>query len=183
MKKILLLVTLLSSLAASAQMITPERKRYMRPRKDEECALVQNVTKNTDEDSQKDATMTRVAYRPYAEMLTAIDAQREMNRWADSTYQRRLRLLPPGGELTVTMYRRGAANADPSLLSLSAKDKEGKEVFTQVLAPGSGRFWNQDQYKSVRSIPFVKMETPQPLTLTIADAKLKHSFEYIVEVR
>lgn len=183
MKKLLLIVTLLSSLAASAQMITPERKRYMRPKKDEECALVQNVTKNTDEDSQKDATMTRVAYRPYAEMLTAIDAQREMNRWADSTYQRRLRLLPPGGELTVTMYRRGAANADPSFLSLSAKDKDGKELFAQTLTAGTGRFWNQDQYKSVRSIPFVKTETPQPLTLIITDSKLKQNFEYVINVQ
>ncbi|TGE16384.1 hypothetical protein [Hymenobacter elongatus] len=183
MKHIFLLLSLFTSLAASAQMVTPERKRYMRPKKDEECALVFNVTKNTDEDSQKDASMTRVVYRPYAELLTALDAMREMNRWADSTYQSRFKNLAPAGELQVTMYRRGAQNADPSALSLSAKTKEGKEVFAQTLTAGSGRFWNQDQYKSERTIPFVKMEMPQPLTLIITDAKLKQDFEYIINVQ
>ncbi|UOQ71154.1 hypothetical protein [Hymenobacter cellulosilyticus] len=183
MKKLFLLITLLSSFAASAQMVTPERKRYMRPKKDEECALVLNVTKNTDEDSQKDASMTRVAYRPYAELVTALNAMREMNRWADSTYQRRFKNLPLGGELQVTMYRRGAQNADPSALALKATTKDGKEVLAQTLTAGTGRFWNQDQYKSERIIPFVKMETPQPLTLIISDAKLKQDFEYVINVQ
>ncbi|MCC2546312.1 hypothetical protein LJY25_07635 [Hymenobacter sp. BT175] len=185
MKKLFLLLCFFSFVVATAQaqMASPERKRYFRPKKDEECALVQNVTKNTDEDSEKDATVTRVAYRPYAELLTALDAMREMNRWADSTYQRRLKSLPPGGELKVTMYRRGAQNADPSLLSLSAKDKDGKEVFTQTLTAGTGRFWNRDQYKSERAIPFVKVETPQPVTLIITDSKLKQSFEYIISAQ
>ncbi|SHK70240.1 hypothetical protein [Hymenobacter psychrotolerans] len=186
MKKAFLLATLLlCTLLASAQYMpgTP-RKKYLRPKKDEECQHVLNVTKNTDEDAEVDACVTRVAYRPYAELLTEIDVLRKMNSWADTTYQRRLGQLPAGGQLTVTMYRRGGANADPSYLSVVAKDKEGKEVFNvPALEGGQGRFWNRDLYVSKRTIPFVKTEAPQDLSLLINDIKTKQTFEYIVKAQ
>lgn len=186
MKKIVLLAALLvCTLAASAQyMAGKPRKKYMVAKKDDECQYVFNVTKNTDEDAEVDACVTRLAYRPYAELLTEIDALKKMNSWADTTYQRRLSQLPAGGQLVVTMYRRGSANADPAYLSLTAKDKEGKEVLTLAELPGgNGRFWNRDLYVSKRAIPFVKTETPQDLTVLINDAKTKQTFEYIVKTQ
>ena len=184
MKKLLLLAVLvLSTLAASAQYMPGKpRKKYTFPRKDEESPYVLNVTKNTDEDAEVDACVTRVAYRPYTELLTEINELKRMNSWADTTYQRRLQQLPAGGQLSVTMYRRGAPNADPAYLSLVAKDKEGKELLNVPGLPaGNGRFWNRDLYMSKRVIPFVKVETPQDVTLTINDAKTKLNFEYIVK--
>lgn len=184
MKKLLLLAVLvLSTLAASAQYMPGKpRKKYTFPRKDEESPYVLNVTKNTDEDAEVDACVTRVGYRPYSELLTEINELKRMNSWADTTYQRRFQQLPAGGQLTVTMYRRGAPNADPAYLSLMAKDKDGKEVLNVPgLTAGNGRFWNRDLYMSKRTIPFVKVETPQDITLTINDAKTKQNFEYIIK--
>jgi hypothetical protein len=184
MKKLLLFVLLLASVAATAQMKPVERKRYLRPKKDENCAYVFNVTKNTDEESEADGAVTRLAYRPYAELLTEINALSKMNNWADSTYQRRFSTLPAGGMLVVTMLRRGAQNADPSYLGISVKDKDGKVLFAQEsLAAGSGRFWNRDLYTSQHSIPFVKTETPQEITVTINDVKLKQDFMYLVKTQ
>ncbi|MBD2716095.1 hypothetical protein KBK19_13720 [Microvirga sp. STR05] len=186
MKKTILFVALLTcTLAASAQYMPGKpRKKYMVAKKDEECPYVLNVTKNTDEDAEVDACVTRVAYRPYSDLLADIDVQRKMNSWADTTYQRRFSQLPPGGQLTVTMYRRGGANADPAYLSVSAKDKTGKEVFSlPALEGGQGRFWNRDLYVSKRTIPFVKTDTPQDLSLFINDIKTKQTFEYVVKAQ
>ncbi|MDU0368884.1 hypothetical protein ACFPAF_00640 [Hymenobacter endophyticus] len=184
MKKLLLLAILvLSTLAASAQYMPGKpRKKYTFPKKDEESPYVLNVTKNTDEDAEVDACVTRVAYRPYSMLLMEINELKRMNNWADTTYQRRFTQLPAGGQLTVTMYRRGAPNADPAYLSLVAKDKEGKEVLNVPgLTAGNGRFWNRDLYMSKRTIPFVKVEAPQDITLVINDAKTKQNFEYIIK--
>lgn len=186
MKKFFLLAVLfLGALAASAQYMPGKpRKKYTFPKKDEESPYVLNVTKNTDEDAEVDACVTRVAYRPYSELLTEINELKRMNSWADTTYQRRFTQLPVGGQLTVTMYRRGAANADPAYLSLVAKDKDGKEVLNVPgLTAGNGRFWNRDLYMSKRVIPFVKSEAPQDITLTINDAKTKQNFEYIIKAQ
>ncbi|TGD79362.1 hypothetical protein [Hymenobacter wooponensis] len=176
-------VLLLGTLAASAQYMPGKpRKKYTFPKKDEESPYVLNVTKNTDEDAEVEACVTRVAYRPYSELLTEINELKRMNNWADTTYQRRFQQLPAGGQLTVTMYRRGAQNADPAYLSLVAKTKEGKEVLNlQELPGGQGRFWNRDLYMSKRAIPFTKTDTPQDVFLTINDAKTKQNFEYIIK--
>ena len=182
MKKFLLIVLSLATLAASAQTMpgTP-RKKYLRPKKDEECAHVLNVTKNTDEDAEVSASFTRLAYRPYPELLAEITELRRLHNWADTTYQRRLAALPAGGQLVVTMYRRGAQNADPAYLSITAKDKTGKQVFAQPTLPaGTGRFWNRDLYMAKQTIPFVKIEDSQSLTVVINDARLKQDFEYII---
>ncbi|RSK34474.1 hypothetical protein [Hymenobacter metallilatus] len=186
MKKFILLALLfLGALAASAQYMPGKpRKKYTFPKKDEESPYVLNVTKNTDEDAEVDACVTRVAYRPYSELLTEINELKRMNNWADTTYQRRFQQLPAGGQLTVTMYRRGAANADPAYLSLVAKDKDGKEVLNVPgLTAGNGRFWNRDLYMSKRTIPFTKVETAQDILLTINDAKTKQNFEYIIKAQ
>ena len=157
------------------------RKKYLRPKKDEECPYVLNVTKNTDEDAEVSASFTRLAYRPYPELLAEVTELRRLHHWADTTYQRRLATLPAGGQLVVTMYRRGAQNADPAYLSITAKDKDGKPVFTQAALPsGNGRFWNRDLYKATQVIPFVKTDGYQPLTVVIKDAQLKQDFEYII---
>ncbi|MBX0289383.1 hypothetical protein K3G63_02980 [Hymenobacter sp. HSC-4F20] len=186
MKKFFLLsALLLTTLAASAQYMPGKpRKKYAFPKKDEESPYVLNVTKNTDEDAEVDACVTRVAYRPYAELLTEITELKRMNNWADTTYQRRFQQLPAGGLLTVTMYRRGAQNADPAYLSLVAKTKEGKEVLSLPELPaGQGRFWNRDLYMSKRTVPFTKTDVPQDVFLTINDAKTKQNFEYIIKVQ
>ncbi len=62
-----------------------------------------------------------------------------------------------------------------------AKNKAGEEVFNKTPTAGTGRFWNRDLYKSERIIPFVKTETPQPLTVIITDSKLQQNFEYVVD--
>ncbi|MCA8830638.1 hypothetical protein [Hymenobacter pini] len=184
MKKILLLAVLvLSTLAASAQYMPGKpRKKYTFPKKDEESPYVLNVTKNTDEDAEVDACVTRVAYRPYSLLLTEINELKRMNNWADSTYQRRFQQLPAGGQLVVTMYRRGSQNADPAYLSVVGKTKDGKEVLNVPgLTAGNGRFWNRDLYMSKRTVPFVKVDAPQDIYLTINDAKTKQNFEYIIK--
>ncbi|TYZ06626.1 hypothetical protein FY528_17300 [Hymenobacter lutimineralis] len=183
MKQFFLLLALFSTLAASAQVKT-ERKKYLRPKKDEECQYVQNVTKNTDEDAEVSASVTRLAYRPYTELLLELNEQRKYSTWADSAYQRRLNNLPAGGVLIVTMLRRGSTNANPSYLSLVVKDKDEKELLNIPSLPdGDGRFWNRDLYKSQRTIPFVKTLEPQALRVIINDAKLKEDFEYIVNTQ
>ncbi|KAA9327450.1 hypothetical protein F0P96_15815 [Hymenobacter busanensis] len=160
-----------------------ERKRHFRPQKDEESPYVLNVTKNTDDDSKANGTMTRLAYQPHELLLTIVNEQRKMNSWADSTYQRKLAAVPEGGALQVTMYRVGAKNADPSLLTVSARTKDGKEIFSQQLTPGTGRFWNRDQYMSQRTIPFVKVDPSEPIEVTVTDATLKQKFEYIITTK
>lgn len=184
-KTFLLAVLLLGSLAASAQyMAGKPRKKYTFPKKDEESPYVLNVTKNTDEDAEVDACVTRVAYRPYAELLAEITELKRINNWADTTYQRRFQQLPAGGQLVVTMYRRGAVNADPAYLSLVAKNKDGKEIMNVAALPaGQGRFWNRDLYMSKRTVAFVKSDAPQDVTLTINDAKTKQNFEYIIKAQ
>ncbi|SET32336.1 hypothetical protein [Hymenobacter actinosclerus] len=186
MKKTLLLSLLLTStLAASAQyMAGKPRKKYTFPKKDDESTYVLNVTKNTDEEAEVDACVTRVAYLPYADLLAQINELKRINSWADTTYQRRLTQLPAGGQLTVTMYRRGAKNADPSYLSLLAKNKAGQELLNLPELPaGQGRFWNRDLYMSKRVIPFVKVEGEQDVSLTINDAKTRQNFEYIIKAQ
>lgn len=186
MKKFLFLsLLMLGTLAASAQYMPGKpRKKYTFPRKDEESTYVLNVTKNTDEDAEVEACVTRVGYLPYTDLLTQINELKRINTWADTTYQRRLAQLPAGGQLTVTMYRRGAKNADPSYLNLVAKDKDGKELLNLPELPGGqGRFWNRDLYVSKRVVPFVKVEGEQDIYLTINDAKTKQNFEYVIKAQ
>ncbi|NVO33328.1 hypothetical protein [Hymenobacter lapidiphilus] len=186
MKKLFLITLILSStLAASAQsMAGKPRKKYAFPKKDEESTYVLNVTKNTDEEAEIDACVTRVAYLPYVDLLAQINELKRINSWADTTYQRRLTQLPAGGQLTVTMYRRGSKNADPSYLSLLAKNKAGEELLNLPELPaGQGRFWNRDLYMSTRVIPFVKVASEQDVSLTINDAKTRQNFEYIIKAQ
>ncbi|OON69353.1 hypothetical protein [Hymenobacter sp. CRA2] len=186
MKKLFTLVALLSlgTVAAHAQdLIGAERKKYLRPKKDEECQYVQNVTKNTEEDQEVEGTFTRLAYRPYAELLVEINELRKMNNWADSTYQRKFNALPAGGVLVVTMHRKGAKNADPSLLTVTASTKDGKQLMSQQLTPGTGRFWNRDLYLSTRTIPFVKIDQPGPVQVVITDERFKQHFDYVVNTQ
>lgn len=167
--------------AAPAYRPGPARKRYMFPQKEAQGSNVLNVTKNTDEDAEKDGSYTRLSYLPYATLVAQIDAQRKMNAWADSTYQRRFAALPPGGALQLTMYRRGGANADPSLLTLTAQTKAGQQVWRAVPKAGAGRFWNRDLYKAEQLIPFVKTADNQPLTVTITDSRQRQTYEYVVQ--
>ena len=141
--------------------------------------MVANLTKNTDEDADITGTYTHVCYRSPAEMLLEINELRKIHAWADSTYQRRLAALPPGGALVLDIRRQGPKNADPSLLTLSARTKDGKEVFTATPQPGTGRFYGRDLYQSRQLIPFIKLDpTAGPLTLVITDTRLRQQFEY-----
>jgi hypothetical protein len=161
----------------------PARKRYMFPQKEAQGTYVLNVTKNTDEDSELDGSYTRLSYLPYTLMLAQLAELKKIYYWADSTYQRRLTALPPGGALQLTMYRRGAANADPSLLTLTAQTKSGEEVWRAVPKAGQGRFWNRDLYKVEQTIPFVKTADNQPLNVTVIDPRQRQTFEYVVQVQ
>jgi hypothetical protein len=186
MKKFFSLLALLTlgAVAAHAQYLPgAERKKYMLPKKDSECPYVLNVTKNTEDDQEVEGTFTRLAYRPYSELLTEINELRKMNNWADSTYQRRFDTLPAGGALVITMHRKGPKNADPSLLTVVASTKEGQQLMSQQLTPGTGRFWNRDLYLSTRTIPFVKTPAPGPVQVVINDAKLKQHFDYVVNTQ
>jgi hypothetical protein len=116
----------------------PPRKRYMFAQKDPECPVVANITKNTDEDADVTGSYTRVCYRSPAEMLAEIQELSKIHSWADSTYQRRLAALPAGGALVVTIHRQGAKNADLALLTLSARTKEGAEVYAATPQPRIG---------------------------------------------
>ena len=176
-----LLVALLGgATAAHAQSPNgPARKRYMFAQKNPECPVVANITKNTDEDADVTGTYTHVCYRSPEEMLAEINELRKIHDWADSTYQRRLAALPPGGALVLDIRRQGAKNADPSLLTIVARTKEGKEVFTATPKPGLGRFYGRDLYWNKQLIPFIKLDPANgPLTLIITDTRLRQQFEY-----
>ncbi|MGI4737794.1 MAG: hypothetical protein ACRYG7_21725 [Janthinobacterium lividum] len=175
------LVLLLGSVAAAhAQSPTgPARKRYVFAQKNPECPVVANVTKNTDDDANIAGAYTQVCYRSPAEMLFEISELRKIHAWADSTFQRRLQALPPGGALVLTIRRQGPQNADPSLLRLAARTKDGQEVFTATPKPGTGRFFGRDLYQNQQVIPFIKLDPAAgPLTLVITDTRLRQQFEY-----
>lgn len=156
----------------------PPRKRYMFAQKDPECPVVANITKNTDEDADVTGSYTRVCYRSPAEMLAEIQELSKIHGWADSTYQRRLAALPVGGALVVTIHRQGAKNADPALLTLSARTKEGAEIYAATPQPGTGRFFGRDLYQASQAVPFVKPAVPGPYILSITDTRLRQVFEY-----
>jgi hypothetical protein len=153
------------------------RKRYTFAQRDSESPYVQNVTKNTDEEQDVDGSFTRLGYRSATDMLTEITALKKLHDWADTTYQRRVAAIPPGGALVVTVHRQGPKGVEMSNLTLTATDKAGKEVFAQTLAPGTGRFFGRDLYQGKSVIPFPKMD-PQELNISIRDAKLYQTFDY-----
>lgn len=161
----------------------PPRKRYVFAQKDPECPAVANVTKNTDEDADKSGSYTRVCYRSAIELQAEMDELRKIHSWADSTYQRRLAALPAGGALVLTIHRRGAQNTDPSSLTLTARTKEGAEVYAATPKPGTGRFFGRDLYQATQAVPFVKPAAPGPYTLLITDNKLKQVFEYQLTIQ
>ena len=175
--------------AASAQSTSkyptpagPPRKKYLFAQKDPECPVVANITKNTDEDADITGSYTRVCYRSPVEMLAEIDELRRIHTWADSTYQRRLAALPPGGALVLTIRRQGAKNADPSSLTLTARTKDGAEVYTATPKPGTGRFFGRDLYQAQQAVPFVKPTVPGPYLLSVTDNKLRQVFEYQLSI-
>ena len=153
------------------------RKRYTFAQRDSESPYVQNITKNTDEEQDVDGSFTRLGYRTYTELVTELTALKKLHDWADTTYQRRVGAIPPGGFLVVIIHRQGAKNADLANLTLTATNKEGKEVFNQTLAPGTGRFFGRDLYQAKTLIPFPVMD-PQELSVSIRDAKLYQTFDY-----
>jgi hypothetical protein len=161
----------------------PPRKKYMFAQKDPECPVVANITKNTDEDADVTGSYTRVCYRSPAEMLAEIDELRRIHTWADSTYQRRLAALPPGGALVLTIHRQGAKNTDPANLTLTARTKDGTEVYTATPKPGTGRFFGRDLYQAQQAVPFIKPATPGPYVLSITDNKLRQVFEYQLAIQ
>jgi len=156
----------------------PPRKRYVFAQKDPECPVVANVTKNTDEDADVTGSYTRVCYRSAAELQAEIQELSKLHSWADTTYQRRLAALPAGGALVLTIHRRGAQNTDPSALTLTARTKDGAEVYSATPTPGTGRFFGRDLYQAQQAVPFVKPTVPGPYLLTIQDKKLNQTFEY-----
>lgn len=153
------------------------RKRYLFAQKDAQSPNVQNITKNTDEEQDVDGSYTRLGYRSYPDMLTEIEALRKLHDWADTTYQRRVAALPPGGALLVIVHRQGPKGVEMSNLTLTATDKAGKQVFAQTLAPATGRFFGRDLYQGKAVIIFPKMD-PQELSVSIRDAKLYQTFDY-----
>ena len=183
----LLLFVLLTLVAGSAALAQPSgkaaqgRKRYTFAQRDPESQHVQNVTKNTEEDQDVDGSFTRLGYRSYADMLTEIDHLKKLHDWADTTYQRRLTALPPGGALLVVIHRQGPKSIDLANLTVTATGKDGKEVFTHTLAPGAGRFFGRDLYQAQRVIPFPKLDA-QELKISIRDAKLYQTFEYVLNL-
>ena len=50
---------------------------------------------------------------------------------------------------------------------------------THSLAPGTGRFFGRDFYQVRHLIPFPKMK-PQNLSVSIRDAKLYQTFDYLL---
>jgi len=174
---------LLSCCAAGTVLAQPTgkaakgRKRYTFAQRDEVSPYVQNVTKNTDEEQDVDGSFTRLGYRSYADMLTEIAALKKLHDWADTTYQRRVAAIPPGGTLLVTIHRQGPKNTDLANLTVTITDKAGKEVLAQTLAPGTGRFFGRDLYQAKAVIAFPQMD-PQALTVSIRDAKLYQTFDY-----
>lgn len=102
-----------------------------------------------------------------------------MHDWADATYQRRRAALPAGGALLVTIHRQGPKHAELSNLTLTAASKDGKEVFNHNLPPGTGRFFGRDLYLDQRAIPCPKTD-PQELKVSIRDARLYQTFDYVL---
>ena len=158
----------------------PPRKHYMFAQKEADCPVVANVTKNTDEDADVSGSYTKVCYRSPADMLLEINELRKIHTWADSTYQRRLAALPPGGALLVTIHRQGPKGADPAWLFFTAKTKDGQEILQNYNPkPGFGRFFGRDLYQNQQLIPFPKVEAANwPIALTINDTRLRQLFEY-----
>lgn len=156
----------------------PPRKRYVFAQKDPECPVVANLTKNTDEDADITGSYTRVCYRSVAELRAEMQELSKIHNWADSTYQRRLAALPPGGALLLTIHRQGAKNTDPAYLTLTARTKDGTEVYTATPQAGTGRFFGRDLYQAQQAVPFVKPAVPGPYILSINDARLRQVFEY-----
>ena len=157
------------------------RKRYTFAQKDSESPYVQNVTKNTEEEQDVDGSFTRLGYRTYIEMVAELTALKKLHDWADTTYQRRVGAVPPGGALLVIIHRQGPKNADLTNLTLTVTDKAGKEVFAQTLAPGSPRFFGRDLYQAKAVILFPVLD-PQELSVSIRDAKLYQTFDYILAI-
>ena len=153
------------------------RKRYTFAQKDSESLYVQNVTKNTDEEQDVDGSFTRLGYRSYTDMVAELTALKKLHDWADTTYQRRVGAVPPGGALLVIIHRQGPKNADLANLTVTVTNKAGKEVFAQPLAPGSARFFGRDLYQARAIIPFPVLD-PQELSVSIRDAKLYQTFDY-----
>ena len=153
------------------------RKRYTFAQKDSESPYVQNVTKNTDEEQDVDGSFTRLGYRSYTDMVAELTTLRKLHDWADTTYQRRVGAVPPGGTLLVIIHRQGPKNADLANLTVTVTNKAGKEVFAQPLAPGSARFFGRDLYQAKAVIPFPVLD-PQELSVSIRDAKLYQTFDY-----
>ena len=170
-------------LCASAALAQPTgkaakgRKRYTFAQKDSESLYVQNVTKNTDEEQDVDGSFTRLGYRSYTDMVAELTALKKLHDWADTTYQRRVGAVPPGGALLVIIHRQGPKNADLTNLTVTVINKAGKEVFAQPLAPGSARFFGRDLYQARAVIPFPVLD-PQELSVSIRDAKLYQTFDY-----
>ena len=173
----LLLLSAGAALAQPTGKAAKGRKRYTFAQRDSESPYVQNVTKNTDEDQDVDGSFTRLGYRSYPDMLTELTALKKLHDWADSTYQRRVAAIPAGGALVVTVHRQGPKGVDMANLTLTATDKAGKEVFTQTLAPATGRFFGRDLYQGKAVISFPKMD-PQELSVSIRDAKLYQTYDY-----
>ncbi len=167
--------------AAAAPKFIVNRRHYVFPQRDAESPAVQNVTKNTDEEADVNGVYTRLAYRPYPQLLAEIDELRKLHSWADTTYQRRLAALPPGGALQVTIRRKGPGSANLANLVVTATDKAGQEVFRIVPPATPGRFFGRDLYQAQGLLPVPKVE-PQELKVTVGDAKLYLAFEYVVTV-
>ena len=153
------------------------RKRYTFAQKDSESPYVQNVTKNTDEEQDVDGSFTRLGYRSYTDIVAELTTLKKLHDWADTTYQRRVGAVPPGGALLVIIHRQGPKNADLTTLTVTVTNKAGKEVFAQPLAPGSARFFGRDLYQAKAVIPFPVLD-PQELSVSIRDAKLYQTFDY-----
>ncbi|MGI4886514.1 MAG: hypothetical protein ACRYFR_16285 [Janthinobacterium lividum] len=168
--------------APDASKFITNKRHYMFPQRDAESPAVQNVTKNTDEEADVNGTYTRLAYRPYAQMLTEIDELRRLHSWADTTYQRRLAALPAGGTLQVTIRRKGPGSANLANLVVTATDKAGQEVFKLAPPATPGRFFGRDLYQAQGLLPLPKQLEPQELKVRVGDAKLYLAFEYVVAV-
>ena len=166
-----------ATLAQPAGKAAKGRKRYTFAQKDSESPYVQNVTKNTDEEQDVDGSFTRLGYRSYTDMVAELTALKKLHDWADTTYQRRVGAVPPGGALLVIIHRQGPKNADLTNLTLTVINKAGKEVFAQPLAAGSARFFGRDLYQARAVIPFPVLD-PQELSVSIRDAKLYQTFDY-----
>ena len=182
-----LLTLVLLCLCASAALAQPTgkaakgRRRYAFAQKDEESPYVKNITKNTGEEEDVDGSFTRLGYRTYTEMVAELTHLKKLHDWADTTYQRRVGTVPPGGVLTVIIHRQGPKNADLGNLAITVTDKTGKEVFTHTPPTSTGRFFGRDLYQAKAVIPFPSL-APQELNVSIRDAKLYQTFDYALEI-